>query len=98
MDSCIICYEENDLIYPKNCNCRVLLHDTCLEKLIETCNIDCPICRNPVLYEEHRPVILYGNNVFYLVFLISTYTYLLFLMLLIVLSFSSIIYVIFILI
>jgi len=42
---CIICYEnDNNLIYPNNCNCKVLLHKKCLEEC-KKINILCPICR-----------------------------------------------------
>lgn len=45
METCIICFEDdNELINPKNCSCKVFLHEECLKKC-ETTGLLCPICR-----------------------------------------------------
>lgn len=45
-DNCLLCLEElkEDISYPKYCNCKVGLHEKCLE-LINTMGLLCPICR-----------------------------------------------------
>jgi hypothetical protein len=50
MDSCIICYEDNNLILPKNykCKCKYSIHQLCFDKMKEISQIDCPICRNKI--------------------------------------------------
>lgn len=48
MDSCIVCYEDKNLILPPNCQCKIVLHKICLEKMIQSLNIDCPMCRNKI--------------------------------------------------
>jgi hypothetical protein len=49
MASCIICYEDKDLLL-NNCkyNCIFNIHQRCLDKMKEISNIDCPICRNKI--------------------------------------------------
>jgi len=49
MDSCIICYENNNLIIPKNCKCKITFHENCLDKMKKSLNIDCPMCRNKIM-------------------------------------------------
>ena len=45
MQTCSICLEDdNCLINPKHCSCKILLHKNCLE-LIESKGMLCPICR-----------------------------------------------------
>ncbi len=45
MQTCSICLEDdNGLINPKHCSCKILLHPNCLE-LIESKGMLCPICR-----------------------------------------------------
>lgn len=48
--NCIICLEEkNDenekLIYPEKCNCKIKIHKECMEKMKNHLGINCPICR-----------------------------------------------------
>lgn len=49
MDSCIICYENNNLIIPENCKCKITFHESCLDKMKQSLNIDCPMCRNKII-------------------------------------------------
>lgn len=43
--NCIVCLEEdNNLIKPKFCSCKIFLHEQCLKKCYEY-KIYCPICR-----------------------------------------------------
>lgn len=46
-DLCIICLEllDNDLTSPENCNCKIILHNKCLEDVKKN-GLLCPICRN----------------------------------------------------
>ena len=57
MDSCIICYEDKNLILPQNCNCKIMLHKQCLDKMIECLDIDCPSCRHKIIKKN-----VYSNN------------------------------------
>ena len=57
MDSCIICYEDKNLILPQNCNCKIMLHKQCLDKMIECLDIDCPSCRHKIIKKN-----VYFNN------------------------------------
>ena len=57
MDSCIICYEDKNLILPQNCNCKIMLHKQCLDKMIECLEIDCPSCRHKIIKKN-----IYINN------------------------------------
>jgi len=57
MDSCIICYEDKNLILPQNCNCKIMLHKQCLDKMIECLDIDCPSCRHKIIKKN-----VYINN------------------------------------
>jgi len=49
MASCIICYEDKNLLL-NNCKykCIFKIHQKCLDKMKEISNIDCPICRNKI--------------------------------------------------
>ena len=45
MQTCLICLEDDqNLITPKHCSCKVYLHQKCLF-MIESYNLLCPICR-----------------------------------------------------
>jgi len=59
MDSCIICYEDKNLILPPNCKCKLVLHKICLEKMIQSLNIDCPMCRNKI---KNIKMIIYNDD------------------------------------
>ena len=49
MESCIICYEDKDLLLNKcKYNCIFNIHQQCLDKMKELSNINCPICRNKI--------------------------------------------------
>jgi uncharacterized protein YqhQ len=58
MDSCIICYENKNLITPKNCKCKITFHEICLDKMKKSLNIDCPMCRNKIK--------IYNNQNYYI--------------------------------
>ena len=61
MNTCLICLEDsNNLIYPKNCSCKILLHEECLEKC-EWSGLQCPICRKRKNYPN---VIIHEFNNF----------------------------------
>ena len=45
MKTCCICLsDDNYLIHPKNCECKVFLHNICLN-ICEKYGLLCPICR-----------------------------------------------------
>ena len=79
MDSCIICFEDNNLIKPQNCNCKIYMHTHCLEKMIKCLNIDCPLCRHKI---EKNIVIIgmrHTPNYLYIIFLFLLLTITIFL-------------------
>lgn len=57
MDSCIICYENKNLILPQNCKCKIMMHKQCLDKMIDCLDIDCPSCRHKIIKKN-----VYSNN------------------------------------
>lgn len=59
MDSCIICYENKDLLLNKcKYTCIFNIHQKCLDEMKEISNIDCPICRNKIYKINYN----YNNN------------------------------------
>ena len=61
MNTCLICLEDSDdLINPKNCSCKIFLHEECLKKC-ESYGIQCPICRKRKNYPN---VIIHEFNNF----------------------------------
>jgi DNA-directed RNA polymerase subunit RPC12/RpoP len=54
MDSCIICYGNNNLIIPQNCKCKITFHKICLEKMKQSLNIDCPMCRHKIMIYNNK--------------------------------------------
>lgn len=91
MDSCIICYENNNLIIPENCKCKITFHKSCLDKMKQSLNIDCPMCRNKIIiynrskidnrnYNENRihPIIYFIQIItiiFLLVFILLIFNF-----------------------
>jgi hypothetical protein len=62
MDSCIICYENNNLIIPKNCKCKITFHESCLEKMKKSLHIDCPMCRNKIIIYNKSKIDTRNHN------------------------------------
>lgn len=59
MQTCSICLEDDEkLINPKHCSCKIYLHEKCLH-LIETKGMLCPICRIKNLSIGH----VYHHNI-----------------------------------
>lgn len=54
MDSCIICYEDKNLILPQNCKCKIMMHKQCLDKMIDCLDIDCPSCRHKIIKKNEH--------------------------------------------
>ena len=64
MQTCSICLEDDEkLINPKHCSCKIYLHEKCLH-LIETKGMLCPICRikNLTLHFNNRTIPYIFNN------------------------------------
>jgi len=77
MDSCIICYESNNLIIPQNCKCKTTFHEICLEKMKKSLKIDCPICRNKIIIYDNsktRDINYNENRIHPIIYLIQMLT------------------------
>lgn len=67
--NCIICLEDDtNLIYPKFCSCKILLHEESLNKCVKY-KIYCPICRIKKLIIIHKNnntniIEKFGENIF----------------------------------
>jgi hypothetical protein len=61
MDTCCICFDDDEnLITPKHCSCKIKLHEKCLT-LLKDNGMLCPICKNkenkyPVLRRQFRHI------------------------------------------
>ena len=81
---CFICYEietekgeqiinlNSQELYIKNCNCKGLVHNKCLDKWYEKSN-KCPICRVTLNKKTNYIVILKNTNYYYVVTLVYFY-------------------------
>ena len=66
MRTCLICLEDdNNLIHPNKCTCKVFLHESCL-KLCQNKGINCPICRikNKINYNRNNQILQYADRIF----------------------------------